>query len=284
MNRNDFCEELRNNNVWSEKFEQDYKDFTNYQNIIIDCLKEFHRVCEKNEILYELAWGSLLGAIRDNGIIPWDYDIDVFVPFSQREALFKALHKDLSEKYYFYCIEENPKCRHVYMRIAPKGFNCEVFHLDVFYLVGVPNNIDREKFAKRISKISIIHSDKLIKPTLITKHPRLITERIIKKFKYLGYKISKLRTEYNSLCTKETIFQTKECIHGDAFAADYIFPLETLYPTILFKTETGEFRIPKNYEKTLQLMYGNYLTIPPLESRIEEIRVHLHRLRKWGNK
>lgn len=284
MNRNDFCEELKRNNMFSKEFENDYNEFSNYQNIIIDCLKEFHRVCEKNEINYELAWGSLLGAIRDNGIIPWDYDIDVFVPFTQREDLVSALHKDLNERFYIYCIEENEKCRHVYMRIAPKGFNCEVFHMDVFFLAGVPEGIDREQLAKRISLLSNIHSDKLIKANLITRHPFLITERIIKKLKCLKYKIPKLRTEYYSLCKLESLFKSKECIHGDAFAADYVFPTEILYPTILFKTDSGEFRIPKNYEKALKLMYGDYLSIPPLNNRIEEIRVHLHRLRKWGKK
>lgn len=61
----------------------------------MDTLIEFHRVCEKSNIEYELAYGSLLGAIRDNGQIPWDYDIDVFVAFKDKERLIETLKKNL---------------------------------------------------------------------------------------------------------------------------------------------------------------------------------------------
>ena len=59
--------------------------------------------------------------------------------------------------------------------------------MDVFFLAGIPEGIDREQLAKRISLLSIIHSDKLIKANLITRHPFLITERVIKKIQLLFF-------------------------------------------------------------------------------------------------
>lgn len=120
MTSEEFLKEVLSSPLCPDNFEEIYKEFRKYQKITMDTLIEFHRVCEKSNIEYELAYGSLLGAIRDNGQIPWDYDIDVFVAFKDKERLIETLKKELDDKYYFYCPEVNQKCRHVIMRLAPK--------------------------------------------------------------------------------------------------------------------------------------------------------------------
>ncbi len=87
MDSSQFVNEVLNSDICPEGFEAIYEGFQTYQSDVLKVLKEFHRVCEKNGVTYQLAFGSLLGAIRDGGQIPWDYDIDVIVPFEEKGKL-----------------------------------------------------------------------------------------------------------------------------------------------------------------------------------------------------
>ena len=84
MNNEEFINEALTNKACPPNFKEVYNRFIVYQKEALNTLKEFHRVCEKNHIPYQLAFGSLLGAVRDGGQIPWDYDIDVMVPYSSK--------------------------------------------------------------------------------------------------------------------------------------------------------------------------------------------------------
>ena len=163
MNKDDFEKEVLSSDICPKNFRDIYKEFVSYQKLAMNTLNEFHRVCEKNGVPYQLAYGSLLGAIRDNGQIPWDYDTDVFVPFEEKEHLINALKSDLDSNYYFYCPENNEKCRHVIMRLAPNGYRTEVLHVDVFYLVGSPGSaIEREKYVTSIKRLADSRYEKLV--------------------------------------------------------------------------------------------------------------------------
>ena len=56
---------------------------------------------------YQLAYGSLLGAIRDGGQITWDYDIDVFIPYEERGQLIEALNRDLKSEFRMVLLPRN---------------------------------------------------------------------------------------------------------------------------------------------------------------------------------
>ena len=96
MNQKEFYNEVKDSNICPDNFEKIYDEFQKYQKATLSTLKEFHRVCEINNIRYQLAYGSLLGAIRDGGQIPWDYDIDVILPIEEKSTLIKALDRDLN--------------------------------------------------------------------------------------------------------------------------------------------------------------------------------------------
>ena len=62
-------------------------DLKEIQRESLKILKELHSICEKNNLTYFLAYGTLIGAIRHNGFIPWDDDIDIFMPRQDYEKL-----------------------------------------------------------------------------------------------------------------------------------------------------------------------------------------------------
>ena len=70
MNHAEFLEEVKSSPLCPENFEAIYADFQGFQKAALNTLKEVHRVCENNAIAYQVAYGSLLGLIRDGGQIP----------------------------------------------------------------------------------------------------------------------------------------------------------------------------------------------------------------------
>ena len=285
MTSEEFLKEVLSSPLCPDNFEEIYKEFRKYQKITMDTLIEFHRVCEKSNIEYERAYGSLLGAIRDNGQIPWDYDIDVFVAFKDKERLIETLKKELDDKYYFYCPEVNQKCRHVIMRLAPKGYRSEALHVDVFYYVGTPNSVEERKLhIEQIKRTAHTRYCKLVNCKEeaggnVKKYIRLMLD----KMKYSMKKIEDLKNEYEKLCQMYPIDKSDYLVSADVFADWYEFPRILFEETELFHTVDGTFRIPKQYAELLTLVYKDYMNIPDLDTRIREVMTHFNYLKFMEN-
>lgn len=73
----------------------------------LDVMKEIHEVCVKNGINYYIIGGTLLGAIRHKGFIPWDDDIDICMHRNELNKFLKAADKELSEGFNVICFEDN---------------------------------------------------------------------------------------------------------------------------------------------------------------------------------
>lgn len=285
MTSEEFLKEVLSSPLCPDNFEEIYNEFQKYQKITMDTLIEFHRVCEKSNIEYELAYGSLLGAIRDNGQIPWDYDIDVFVAFKDKERLIETLKKELDDKYYFYCPEVNQKCRHVIMRLAPKGYRSEALHVDVFYYVGTPNSVEERKLhIEQIKRTAHTRYCKLVNCKEeaggnVKKYIRLMLD----KMKYSMKKTEDLKNEYEKLCQMYPIDKSDYLVSADVFADWYEFPRILFEETELFHTVDGTFRIPKQYAELLTLVYKDYMSIPDLDTRIREVMTHYNYLKFMEN-
>ena len=117
--------------------------------IQLDITEHFHNFCNKNKIKYSLACGSLIGAIRHNGYIPWDDDIDIYVERKDYDKLIELFPNILDGKYEFICIERNKIWNIPYGKIfdnrtiveentndwLPIGVNIDIFPID-----KVPDN------------------------------------------------------------------------------------------------------------------------------------------------
>lgn len=92
------------------------------QQIQIELLKEFDRICRKYNIKYNISFGTLLGAIRHGGFIPWDDDIDVTLMSDDFERLDEIMKKELdSEKYYFRCPNNEENNHLIFKHLERKG-------------------------------------------------------------------------------------------------------------------------------------------------------------------
>ena len=78
------------------------------QTQLADILEKVILLCERNEIDYYMAWGSCLGAVRHNDFIPWDDDIDLYIPYSQLESFKKHCLAELPGDYFYQDMETDP--------------------------------------------------------------------------------------------------------------------------------------------------------------------------------
>ena len=283
MNIKEFCEEIRESNLSQEEkdnFLYQYNDFQIYQDIIKKTLFEFHRICEENHIWYQVAYGSLLGVIRDGGQIPWDYDVDVFVKIEDRERLTQALKEQLNANYYFYSPEVDKRCRHTFIRVTPNGYRSEVLHVDVFYLVGLSQNLTYRRLTKKaICFLSKARFAKLVKiKDEWYGNPKRLIKLTLGKILAFFLPQSFLTLVFEKLIHKWPINKAKILGTADSFADQKDFSKDIFEETILYPFEENEVRVPRRYEEVLQTCFGDYTRIFPLKDRMQEVINSYNRL------
>lgn len=248
-----------------------FEDFCKYKRLIQDIFDVFHEICKRNNITYYYAFGSLLGAIRDNGMIPWDADIDVMIPINEVSNLLNALSKELPSDYY---IESNFINKNYYLfetRICSKKYDSQNIHLDIFYLIGAPKNIKQlETFDKKVKKLFIlrawryqdIQKGKNKKDTIIYYLKKMIKIFLrIEPDCIFNYRCNKLLWKYD-ICKAENYIVW-------AFGAE-IFPKKIFEPRKIIKCDNRNIYVPNNSDEFLKIRYGNYNEYLPIDDRFEE--------------
>lgn len=222
-------------------------------------LDEIDRICKKYSLNYFLMWGTLIGAVRHKGFIPWDDDIDIGMPRDDYKKFLKIASKELPDKLFlqtpltdkfhpvyfskirmnntaFYSKQDkNTKKHHgIFVDILPMDYTSE--HLST---IG--------KIKRKISNILSAH--------IFSKR-----ENLKDRFSFLNvipdFIIIKLRDRM--LSGKGEYFFSE----GYTFKAKDFFPADTLE----FAGKT--YPVPNNYDEVLRSVYGDYMTLPPEEKRV----------------
>lgn len=92
------------------------------QRIQIELLTEFDRICRKYNLKYNINFGTLIGAMRHRGFIPWDDDIDVTMYYKDCDKLYEIMEKELDhEKYFYRCPQTEPYHHIIFNHLERKG-------------------------------------------------------------------------------------------------------------------------------------------------------------------
>jgi len=246
-------------------------DIKKIQKIELDLLEYFDKICKQNNLNYFLAGGTLLGAVRHKGFIPWDDDIDVAMP---REDYNKLLNLKLESNYKILSIENEKKYPMCFAKLINKNTHVKEkgiveyeqygIFIDIFPLDGLGNNKKQaEKLGKKIMFLRKIHL--IIVRQLNNK---ITFKNIIKGI----VKLIDIKFIYNVIlknATKYSFYESEYVgsIVGGAKGLDEIFERKIYSESLEMKFEGKSFKGMKYYNEYLSRMYGNYMEIPPVEKR-----------------
>ena len=248
----------------------------------LDILKEIIRICKSNDIKYFTVGGTTLGAIRHDGFIPWDDDIDIGMLRSDYDKFLLIASEQLADDYFILNHQINKNFPSFFTKICKKGtiflekdtaklkYNHGIF-VDVFPFDNLPDNENKRKRAKRriqffdqlfkskiLWKISNVSTNKhktIAKIIRVTLHIFLLPfskKYLYNKLQKYLQKFNRFETDFVSACGRNAL-ETKK---------------SNLLPTIAHKFEDIFVEIPNNYEAVLTQQYGNYMALPPVEKRV----------------
>ena len=244
----------------------------------LEILKEIDRICRKNDIEYSLYGGSLLGAIRHNGFIPWDDDIDIAMTRDNYLKFIKVCKHNLNNKFFLDCYETNKKYGAFYAKIKLKNTlfveyknkddydktNCiwvDIFPLD--YVSGRMNKKQQKsyKYYRYITTlITIKNGTKYYKNSKIKKTIYGFILKFI-PFKWM------LNLLYKKVCGN--IKDKYICSYPSAYGlAKETYEISKLLPYKEVPFEDKNYMIFSGYDFILSRMYGNYMKLPPKEKRV----------------
>lgn len=242
-------------------------------------LKDVVKILDEHDLKYYMYGGSLLGTIRHKGFIPWDDDIDIILFRDDFDKALDILNNELPDKYDLVQMDYVEDCFSSFAKVSLKNttfsrwytfytdFDLGI-HIDVFILDNISNNDFLGKlFHKGYSFLYNFVINSCIRMDMYTK---LRTKLHHLVYDFLNF-IPINKRFWKRLLTKEmTFFSNKETERVVDFCnlAGYMaYQRDDFEPAIKAKFEDFEVRIPKNYDNLLTQIYGDYMKIPPEESR-----------------
>lgn len=247
-------------------------EFLAFQDLIWDGLVALADICDRNHIPYQLAYGSLLGVIRDKGQIPWDYDIDVFVEYKYRNELISALINELPSRYYVDSLETNANCDSYKIRVVPQQYDAMDAHIDIFLIVPAPESDSLyEKVGKKLILFSKIRRYKTGNEIKYGKNSRLTRlDNFMHMLLYKLIPLSVVDSLYNKTVRKALEINSNFFMLSDRWALTDKIPKKFFVETTTISIGGHNFVIPCDYEKMLERSYKDYSLIFPINQRFEE--------------
>lgn len=246
--------------------------------IQVEMLDEFVRICEENNLQYFIIGGTLLGAVRHKGFIPWDDDLDVAMPRKDYEQFLKIANKEINTKYLIDNIKTNPNYYLSFTKMRKKN---TIFEQDVQIKYNGPKGVWIDIFPLDETK-NINSKLTFIQKKLGDLVSRLVLYKnyvVMGKFKIIKRLVGRLVFLSNKTMLKclDNIYQMQnnnkenKCVIN--FPSVYSYSQETnekidYFPSKKVEFEGKEYNAPKDYDKVLRKIFNNYMELPPVEKRI----------------
>lgn len=239
---------------------------------ILNILDEIVRVCESHRLHYYLIGGTLLGAVRHKGFIPWDDDLDIIMPRDDFEKFVNEYYKDLKDGFSLEWINTNPKYNYIFAKVcrdgtlfeeeigerstSKRGIFVDIFSMDITN--GYSPVVEKQK--KEVLKWSGLLFTKFyasekagIKKLILNILPGTFlnaraTHYMKKSSSPEGQYYSNFGSQYN----------IKRQTH----------PISNFGEGVLLSFEDRQYRCPVNFEGVLTSIFGsNYMQLPPEDKR-----------------
>lgn len=253
------------------------------QRVELEMLVELDRICRKYHIQYSLDGGTLLGAVRHKGFIPWDDDIDVIMLRTEYLKFRKACKHDLDcERFFLQDYRSDPgyrwgyaKLRRNHTELMREGQERLGQHSGIFIDIFVADNVPDQFFSRRVHHLLCF----LIRKTLYSEVgkynegnfflrfvycmlSRIPRDRVFRVRNWLAARTNQKRTE---LISHYTLEYPRSCRYG--------LPRKCFDEIVEMDFEGRSFYGFKDYHSYLSMHYGEYMKLPPKEKQIPHLAI-----------
>ena len=253
------------------------------QKIELDILVFIKKICEENNLRYYLAYGTLIGAIRHKGFIPWDDDVDIMMPRKDYLKLIELIKKRDQYRFKLVSIDTDSNFTAPLAKVIDTntrlvqhyGFIEKVelgVYIDVFLLDGASDNYEEALryydeaynlytcWSRADTKMFTPSTNKLISFSRWLRNLRFK----VKGYPYWLKKLEQHNQKYDfDSCKYVSVLEA-----GTKGAPRNVWPKSYFENTIDVIFEGVKFKAPKQYDEILKKEYGDYMQLPPKEKRV----------------
>lgn len=253
------------------------------QSVSLEILKKIADICDQEGLKYSLAWGTLIGAVRHKGYIPWDDDVDIQMPRPDYERLKDYFNKNADALYplrlfdnsvsgYPYMLARVSNDDYVIDTINEKPCGMGIF-VDIYILDGTGDTYeDAWNYASKTCKYPrlIFLSTRKYYHFGTTKG---FFKRLFKVFVFIYAKIMGKEYFERKLLSiiSQKPYDQKDyvgCVSWCERPKYAVIKKSEFEDMIDFQFENYKFKGPREYDKYLRIWYGDYMQLPPEKERI----------------
>lgn len=256
----------------------------------LEMAKEVKRICKVLGINYFLDSGTLLGAVRHKGFIPWDDDLDIGMLRSDYDRFVKEAPALLDKKYFLQTWHSDSNFALPFAKVrlngtayieeaaqfslAHNGIYVDVFPYDVY-----PQYTQKSLKFRTDRLVHVAYKTCLLKKSgykILSRQEGNIYKRTLRLMKYCLVKVvssivkrEMLIKAYEKLCIshnqEETDYYYEQA--GASAYGDWLIPKKCFDSYVMLPFEDDAFQCPKSYDLYLKSVYGNYMELPPEDKR-----------------
>ena len=239
---------------------------------LLTMAKDFHQICVDNNLKYYMLGGTMLGAVRHKGLIPWDDDMDFGMPREDYDRFISISHRILPEHYELRFYKNAANSPMHYAKFidnrttlieAPYRNYVEGLYIDIFPLDGAGNGSFSDRM--RMKRINFLQG-------LIINHcttrEKTGFRKVLKAYAQMR-NLDSLHASVEKLMTAKKLSEsTLIANYLGAWAEKEIMPKEVMGTPRLYSFEDTEFYGSNNADTYLTSLYGDYMKLPPKEKQV----------------